>query len=70
MKDPPLGFGEVLFESTAKEASLWLNSIGTTHVTETDITALKKYDAIAWIANESGTGDPVTFPGSSWLVGN
>ena len=52
---------KVLFESTAKEARMWLNSIGSSHVTETDITALKKYDAIAWIANERGTGDPVTF---------
>ncbi|MEW1950671.1 type IV secretory system conjugative DNA transfer family protein [Pseudarthrobacter sp902506025] len=52
---------KVLFESTAKEARMWLNSIGSSHVTETDITGLKKYDAIAWIANERGTGDPVTF---------
>ena len=52
---------KVLFESSAKEARMWLNSVGTSHVTEQDITSLKKYDAIAWIANEKGTGDPVTF---------
>ena len=52
---------KVLFESSAKEARMWLNANGTPHVTEQDITSLKKYDAIAWIANANGAGDPVTF---------
>ncbi|NHW45984.1 type IV secretory system conjugative DNA transfer family protein [Paenarthrobacter sp. MSM-2-10-13] len=52
---------KVLFESSGSEAKMWLKAVGTTHVTETDITGLQKYDAIAWIANEKGTGAPVTF---------
>lgn len=50
----------VIFQSSAKEARTWQNEFGRQYVTENDFIRIRKYEAIAQLATESGIGAPVT----------
>lgn len=50
----------VIFQSSAKEARTWQNEFGRRYVGEQDFTHIRKYEAIAQLATESGIGSPIT----------
>ncbi|MFM9793287.1 type IV secretory system conjugative DNA transfer family protein [Streptomyces turgidiscabies] len=50
----------VIFQSSAKEARTWRTEFGSRYVDEGDFTHIRKYEAIAQLATDSGIGSPVT----------
>lgn len=50
----------VIFQSSAKEARTWRTEFGNRYVEESDFTHIRKYEAIAQLATDSGIGAPVT----------
>lgn len=52
---------KILFTSSADEAKYWLPEFGGRLITDTEITGLKRFDAIARIDTKTSPGDPVTF---------
>lgn len=51
----------IIYETSSTEARIWIPEFGGTKLlSETDFTGIKKYEAIATIATDSGTSAPVT----------
>lgn len=50
----------IIFQSSAKEGTTWQNEMGKNYVTQNDFQRIRKYEAIAQLATDSGIGAPVT----------
>lgn len=50
----------IIFRSGATEGTMWANEFGRTYFSPDDISHLPRFEAVAQIATEKGTGKPVT----------